>query len=188
MAHINPASLTPAQLDGTACVICSDEDGAMIPVDVIEGGQVFAHRSCVNEPAPSAAPVVLVVGNTSTADHLADLTAFACDVADRLRFPTVVATGRDYDPTEFEAVVLADGWSETFESAALGCEATLADMCTLWADDVYEYPVNTMCGHCYETDPEAAPVRSEDGWTVSVCPSCVTTARREALPGVLVAA
>jgi uncharacterized protein YuzB (UPF0349 family) len=133
-------------------------------------------------------PVVLVVGNTSTADHLADLTAFACDVADRLRFPTVVATGRDYDPTQYEAVVLADGWSETFESAALGCEATLADMCTLWADDVYEYGCNTTCGHCGEDDLEAAPVRSVDGWTASVCPGCVAAARREALPGVLVAA
>ncbi|KOV94791.1 hypothetical protein ADK65_30355 [Streptomyces sp. NRRL B-1140] len=133
-------------------------------------------------------PVVLVVGNTSSPVALADLTAFACDVADRLRFPTVVATGRDYDPTQYEAVVLADGWSETFESAALGCEAMLADMCTLWADDVYEYPVNTTCGHCYETDPEAAPVRIEGGWTTSVCPSCVAAARREALPGVLVAA
>ncbi|MEU0588000.1 hypothetical protein [Streptomyces sp. NPDC006132] len=133
-------------------------------------------------------PVVLVVGNTSTADALADVTAFGADVADRLRFPVVVATGRDHDPTDYECVVLADGWSETFESAALGCEALLADMCTLWADDVYEYPVNSTCGHCGEDDPEAAPVRSVDGWTTSVCPGCVAAARREALPGILVAA
>ncbi|MFJ5731123.1 hypothetical protein [Streptomyces paradoxus] len=131
---------------------------------------------------------ILVVGNASSPVALADLTAFACDVADRLRFPTVVATGRDYDPTQYEAVVLADGWSETFASAALGCEATLADVCTLWADDVYEYGCNTTCGHCGEDDPEAAPVRSVDGWTTSVCPGCVDAARREALPGVLVAA
>ncbi|MFH9712579.1 hypothetical protein ACH4MW_28175 [Streptomyces luteogriseus] len=137
----------------------------------------------VDEPANAG--VVLVVGNTSSPVALADLTAFACDVADRLRFPTVVATGRDYCPEDFEAVVLADGWSETFESAALGCEATLADVCTLWADDVYEHPVNTTCGHCGEQDPEAAPVRSVDGWTTSVCPGCATEARRLALPGVL---
>ncbi|MGW3989080.1 hypothetical protein [Streptomyces sp. NPDC004830] len=130
-------------------------------------------------------PVVLVVGNTSTVDALADLTAFACDVADRLRFPVTVATGRDYDPTQYEAVVLADGWSETFESAALGCEAMLADMCTLWESDVYEHPVNTTCGHCGEVDPEAAPVCSEDGWTMSVCAPCVGAARRLALPGIL---
>jgi hypothetical protein len=134
------------------------------------------------------APTVLVVGNTSTAIALADLTAFACDVADRLRFPVVVATGRDYDPMAFEAVVLADGWEKSFQSAALGAEAFLADVYTLWASDVYDHPVNLICGHCGACDLEAAPVRSEDGWTTSVCPSCVEAARFVALPGVLTAA
>ncbi|MGW5617532.1 hypothetical protein [Streptomyces sp. NPDC003877] len=131
---------------------------------------------------------ILVVGNTSTVNALADLTAFGADVADRLRFPVVVATGRDYRPEDFEGVVLADGWEQSFESAALGCEALLADVCTLWESDVYEHPVNTVCGHCGEVDPEAAPVRVEDGWTTSVCRGCVDAARRVALPGVLTTA
>ncbi|WP_409473816.1 hypothetical protein [Streptomyces sp. HC307] len=128
---------------------------------------------------------VLVVGNTTTPDSLADLTAFACDVADRLRFPAVVAVGRDYRPERYEAVILADGWETSFTSAALGCEALLADVCTLWAHEVYEHPVSTVCSHCYGDDPDAAPVLVDGAWTTSVCPSCVDAARRLALPGVL---
>ncbi|CAM5417358.1 hypothetical protein [Streptomyces purpurascens] len=131
---------------------------------------------------------VLVVGNISSPVALADLTAFAADVADRLRFPVIVAVGRDYDPMDYEGVVLADGWEKSYESATLGCEALLADVCSMWANEVYEHPVNTVCGHCGEDDPEAAPVRVEGGWTTSVCPGCVGAAGRLVLPGVLTVA
>ncbi|MGW0419469.1 hypothetical protein [Streptomyces sp. NPDC003015] len=115
---------------------------------------------------------VLVVGNTTTSADVADLTSFACDVADRLGYPTVVAVGRDYDPMAYEAVVLADGWEKQYESAALGAEAMLSDVCTLWADAVYEYSVNITCGLCGDVNPEAAPVAVNGGWSVSLCPEC----------------
>ncbi|MFI2431866.1 hypothetical protein [Streptomyces sp. NPDC018693] len=117
---------------------------------------------------------ILVVGKTDTVDDIADVTAFACDVADRLRFPALVAVSRDYDPMDYEGVVLADGWEKSPASAALGAEAMLSDVCCLWADAVYEHPVNTTCGHCGEDDPEAAPIYLDGRWTVSVCAGCVS--------------
>ncbi|MBW8796882.1 MAG: hypothetical protein JF597_25775 [Streptomyces sp.] len=131
---------------------------------------------------------ILVVGNFTTADNLADVTAFASDVADRLRFPAVVATGRDCDLSQYEGVVLVDGWSEALPSAALGCEALTTDMCTMWAHHVYEHPINTVCGHCGENDPEAAPVFRGGVWTTSVCPGCVQAHESLRFPGVLLAA
>ncbi|MFK0288533.1 hypothetical protein ACIQVL_49880 [Streptomyces sp. NPDC090499] len=131
---------------------------------------------------------ILVVGNFTTADNLADVTAFASDVADRLRLPAVVATGRDYDLSQYEGVVLADGWHASLPSAALGCEALLTDMCTLWAHEVYEYPVDTMCGHCGTDDPEAAPVYADGVWTTSLCPGCVAAHESLSFPGVVLVA
>ncbi|WP_432159008.1 hypothetical protein [Streptomyces sp. bgisy153] len=171
LAHIDPAQLTPAQLDGIACLVCAVEDGPMVPVGVVNGCQVFAHRVCVDRPAHAG--MILVVGST-TPDDYADVRAFAADVADRLRFPAVVAVGRDYDPTEYEGVVLADGWERSPASAGLGAEALLSDVCCLTARDVYEHPVNTVCGHCGERDPEAAPVWLDERWTTSVCPGCAS--------------
>ncbi|MFD7461332.1 MULTISPECIES: hypothetical protein [unclassified Streptomyces] len=180
--EIDPAALTPAQLDGIACVVCADEERSMRPVGVVDGCQVFACVPCVD------GPTVLVVGNTSTADALADLTAFACDVSDRLRFPTVVALHRDYNPGDYEAVVLAEGWATSFPSAALAAEALCTDVCVLWAHEIDEYPINTVCGHCWTDDPEAAPVRTDEGWTTSICPPCADLSRRLTLPNVLVTA
>ncbi|MFF3166494.1 MULTISPECIES: hypothetical protein [unclassified Streptomyces] len=128
---------------------------------------------------------VLVVGNVETPDNYADLRAFASDVADRLRLPAVVATGRDYDLTQFEAVVLADGWETSFPSAALGCEALCADMCAMQTRDVYEHPINTRCGHCGTDDPQAAPVWLDERWTTSVCPGCATVHGVGGLVGIL---
>ncbi|MER6343762.1 hypothetical protein ACWC10_00390 [Streptomyces sp. NPDC001595] len=183
-ARIDSTNLTPAQLDGIACIVCNEEDGAMVPVGTVDGCQVFAHRACISETSRT----VLVVGNTTTSDALADAFAFACDVADRLRFPTVVATHRDYNPGDYEAVVLADGWATSFASAALAAEALHTDVCVLWAHEVDEYPINTVCSHCWTGDPEAAPVRTDEGWTTSICPPCADASRRLALPGALVAA
>lgn len=38
--------LTPAQLDGRACIGCGRTDGAMVPAGRLEGVQLFAHYSC----------------------------------------------------------------------------------------------------------------------------------------------
>lgn len=130
---------------------------------------------------------ILVIGNVTTADNLADVTAFASDVADRLRFPAVVATSRDYDLSQFEGVVLAEGWSTSYESAAFGCEALTADMFTMWAHELYDHPINTTCGHCGEDD-QAAPVYRDGVWTTSVCPSCVQAHESLRFPGILAVA
>ncbi|MFH8803217.1 hypothetical protein ACH4F6_27050 [Streptomyces sp. NPDC017936] len=177
-ARFDVSNLTQLQLDGATCVVCGDEDGAMIPVGAVEGGQVFAHRPCVEErPAPKS---VLVVGDTSTSAALDDLTAFASDVADRLGFPVLVAIGRDYRPEDFEGVVLADGWATSYDSAVLGCEAMLADVYCVWSEEVYRHPIIATCGLCGDVDPEAAPVAVGGGWSVSLCPACAPAATRPA--------
>ncbi len=128
---------------------------------------------------------ILVVGNVTTPDAYADVRAFAADVADRLRLPAVVAVGRDYDLTNFEGVVLADGWETSFPSAALGCEALMSDMCVMEGHEIYAHPINTTCGHCGEDDPQAAPVWLDERWTTSVCPGCAEAHARGGLVGVL---
>ncbi|MFF5537872.1 hypothetical protein ACFY71_36340 [Streptomyces cinerochromogenes] len=127
----------------------------------------------------------LVVGNVTTPDNFADVRAFSCDVADRLRLPAVVAVGRDVDLSLYEGVVLVDGWETSFESAALGCEALMSDMCVMEAHEIYAHPINTTCGHCGEDDPQAAPVWLDERWTTSVCPPCTDVHTRGGLVGVV---
>jgi len=47
---VDPATLTPAQLDGTACVVCGIdylvEPIPHVPVGIVDGGQVFACTTC----------------------------------------------------------------------------------------------------------------------------------------------
>ena len=43
---LDPTTLKHSQLDGVACVVCHAEDGAMVPVGVVNGGQVFACDGC----------------------------------------------------------------------------------------------------------------------------------------------
>ncbi|MEU3297320.1 hypothetical protein ABZ722_33930 [Streptomyces longwoodensis] len=189
MARFDASNLSQLQLDGVTCVVCGQiDDRPMIPVGPAPSGLVdlHAHRTCF-EDAPTPG-VVLVVGNTTTADDLADLTSFSCDVADRLGFPAVVAVGSDYNPTDFEAVVLADGCALSPSSALLAGEALLADVCVLWAEEVYRHPVTTTCGHCGEADREAAPIFLDGRWTVSVCPGCVSASGVEPAPAALVVA
>lgn len=42
----DPDRLTEAQSDGRACIFCGGEDGAMAPVGIIRGAQVFGHEAC----------------------------------------------------------------------------------------------------------------------------------------------
>ncbi|MFL4902769.1 hypothetical protein ACJ6WF_06195 [Streptomyces sp. MMS24-I2-30] len=128
---------------------------------------------------------VLVVGSTTTRIDLEDLTAAAFDVADHLCLPVVVATGRDYRPEDYEGVVLVDGWECSFSSAALGAEALLADVCTLWQRDVDEYPLTTTCAHCFERADDVRPRPAADGWTAPVCSGCVAVHASLMTPGIL---
>ncbi|MFI7618021.1 DUF6907 domain-containing protein [Nonomuraea terrae] len=55
----DPATLTPTQLDGIACVACHAEADTMRPVGIINGAQVFACLGCVTTivtQEPQAAP------------------------------------------------------------------------------------------------------------------------------------
>lgn len=177
LAHLNLSNLTPAQLDGVACVVCHGEDGAMIPVGVVDGGQVFAHKPCVGDREP----VALVIGSTTTDVDLDDLRALAHDVADRLRLPARIAVGRDYDVTDYECIVLADNFAEAYDSAVLGCEALTADVCTMWSNDLNEYAYSLQCGHCFEDDTDARPRLVGDTWTAPVCSGCVAVHARGGL-------
>jgi hypothetical protein len=173
------ATLTPAQRDGVACVVCGGEDGAMVPVGTVDGCQVFAHRGCVSDGEPVSESVILVVGDASTIVALEDLTAFASDVADRLQIPAEIAVGRDYDITQYDGVVVADNYLESIDSAVLAIEAFEADVFAITADLLYAYPIDERCGHCGE-DGDAAPVLVGNVWTTSVCAPCVDGARQAA--------
>ncbi|MDT0469926.1 hypothetical protein [Streptomyces gibsoniae] len=132
--------------------------------------------------------IVLVVGNASTSADLADLTAFAFDVADRLQVPARVATSMDYDVKDYTGVVLSPTWLDWTPSVVLGVEAQKEDMFVGDTEILYSFEPTKRCGHCGEDDDEAAPVLVGDTWTVSVCPGCVTTAAGLALPGALAVA
>ncbi|MCX4825112.1 hypothetical protein OG883_35680 [Streptomyces sp. NBC_01142] len=98
-------TLTPAQLDGIACVVCEGEDGAMVPVGTVDGCQVFAHVGCAERPTTNTGPVLIVGACQSDAER-SDLYAFAFDVTDQLCRPTVVATHDHFDVRQFAAVVV----------------------------------------------------------------------------------
>ncbi|MCT9140353.1 hypothetical protein [Streptomyces violarus] len=115
------ARLTPAQLDGIACIVCADEDGAMTPVGTVDGCQVFAHRACVDDETTPAlfGPAFLVVGPVETADDVDNLRGYAMDVATELGAPTVYATHSDYSVTDFEAVFLLGSVTELRDAPTL---------------------------------------------------------------------
>jgi hypothetical protein len=176
-------NLTQSQREGIACIVCGDEERPMRPVGTVDNGQVFACAPCLDTQAPAKPGVVLVVGNAETEADRADLTSFGSDVADRLRMPAEIAIGREYNVTDYEAVVLCDSWTYSINSVVLGIEAQEADMACLTAADLLGYDIDTMCGHCFEYDAEAAPVLVGRTWTTSICPSCVATAASVALHG-----
>ncbi|MFI6655495.1 hypothetical protein ACIBL8_08285 [Streptomyces sp. NPDC050523] len=184
MTRIDTTSLTQLQLDGITCAVCGQlDERPMIPVGPAPSGLVdlYAHEGCVMA-APKA---VLVVGKVETADDVADLTALAFDVADRLQLPAEVAVSMSYDVADYDCVVLADNWLDSTASVVLGVEAQQRDMCVLDVDALYVYESDTVCGHCHTVDETAAPRRSDVGWTTSVCSGCVEAHARMILPGVL---
>lgn len=58
MHKLNPATLTPAQADGIACIICAGEDGLMSPAGTVDGWQVFAHAGCLPPAEPVQVPLL----------------------------------------------------------------------------------------------------------------------------------
>ncbi|MFF4475471.1 hypothetical protein ACFY1A_00285 [Streptomyces sp. NPDC001520] len=111
-------TLTPAQLDGLACVVCGSDEGPMVPVDVINGCQVFAHPLCVESSSDTTAPVTLVIGPVSTPEERDDVNSIAADfnalsgaTGQRAWMLTIVATPG-------AVVLLLPGWRDCPSAAA----------------------------------------------------------------------
>ncbi|MFF1919695.1 hypothetical protein ACFVW8_03850 [Streptomyces sp. NPDC058221] len=111
--------LTPAQLDGVACIVCDDESGTMIPVGHHEGNQLFAHRSCNVQPADDAHDTALVVGPIETADDRDFLRGHAVDVAAQTGTIATYALHTDYSVTDFGAMYVLGNAAELRDCATL---------------------------------------------------------------------
>ncbi|MFE9811355.1 hypothetical protein [Streptomyces sp. NPDC005548] len=130
---------------------------------------------------------VLVVGNTATPADLADVTAFAFDVAERLGLAVHVATDMAEDVTQYEGVVLADTWLDSVASAVLGSEAMASDMFCIEAADVYAFPSDAACTWCGDAG-RVAPRRTRDGWTAPMHFTCASMIRKASATAPTVAA
>lgn len=188
-------NLTQLQLDGVTCAVCGQiDDRPMIPVGPAPSGLVDprAHTDC--QPGGASTPqsrhngIVLVVGDVSDSDAVADLTAFAFDVASRVNRPARVALDMHHDVTEYEGVVLAQDWLNSVTSAVLGTEAYEAeDLCVLDTAALYgEYKPVDACAWCGEGG--AAPVLARpDLWTPPMHDGCFAGVRRAMSESALVA-
>ncbi|WP_282793524.1 hypothetical protein [Streptomyces sp. CC224B] len=120
-----------------------------------------------------ATPVVLVIGNTSTADTLSDLTALAFDAADRLRLHAVVAVGMEHNVDDYAGVVLDPSWLDSTSAAVLGAEAMERDMCVMTPEELHAtFEPTRACTHCGAVRPSARPRLIGGTWTPSVCGGC----------------
>ncbi|WP_406864009.1 hypothetical protein ABZO31_27690 [Streptomyces sp. HUAS MG47] len=171
---VDVATLTPAQRDGVACLVCAEEDGCMTPAGFVDGCQVFAHPHCLDGHTNG---FVAVIGDTSTPEALDETRAFALDVADRLRFPVRVLVGMHHDVESYEGSVTLDSAFDDVASAVLATEAREADRMCLDFAAIASFSWDTQCGHCGEEDPTAQPRRFGNEWTTSVCDSCFAMSR-----------
>ncbi|MEV7370366.1 hypothetical protein AB0O51_05710 [Streptomyces sp. NPDC090301] len=175
MAH----TLTLAQRDGVACVACNGDRGYMVPVGTLDGIPMFEHPSCA---AGGPQEAILVVGDTTTPDGLASVTALAYDVASRMQMPTVVAMGRQYDVRAFDTVVYDEtSYLDSIDSTVLWAEASEADMPVLTLDDLEEFDLIAECTWCGETaDDDPMPTLIEGVWMPArFCGGCIDEAERQ---------
>ncbi|MEU6703045.1 hypothetical protein [Streptomyces wuyuanensis] len=130
-------------------------------------------------PKPSAG--VLVVGDTTTPDGLAIVTALAHEVADRMQLPAVVAMGRDYDVRDFEAVVYDElSYLESVDSAVLWAEALEEDMSVMSSRELEAFDVAASCTWCGADDEDSEPVLVAGTWLpADLCTPCAREARRQ---------
>ncbi|MEU9704271.1 hypothetical protein [Streptomyces sp. NPDC047981] len=127
-------------------------------------------------------PRVLVVGDTTTPDGLAIVTALAHEVADRLQMPAVVAMGREYVVMDFEAVVYDElSVLDSVSSVVLWVEATQADMCVMNARELEAFDIAASCRWCGADDEDEPPTFIEGVfWPSDLCTPCLDGARDEA--------
>ncbi|MEU3608628.1 hypothetical protein AB0E83_24765 [Streptomyces sp. NPDC035033] len=127
---------------------------------------------------------VLVVGDTSTPDGLADVTALAHEVAVRMQVPAVIAMGRDYDVRAYDTLVYDEGsYLENVDAAVLWAEASSdeADMAVMNLDDLESFDFMVVCGWCGEPDEDdPMPTLVEGVWIpAEFCGGCLNEARRQ---------
>ncbi|MFI1436330.1 hypothetical protein [Streptomyces lydicus] len=177
MSHVaNPAAtLTPAQLEGIACIMCGGEEGAMVPVGEVDGCQIFAHQMCMAMdeaeagPLPVASPIpaatkFLLVGPVDTADERDDLTALGFDLAEELLMPVTVATSMEgHDVKEFEAVLICGDVTKSVTAAVLWVEALEAGV-PVWDIGDRLNPCDGCGKHQYTGTPD-----EDDGVMCALC-------------------
>ncbi|MYV64564.1 hypothetical protein GT043_01000 [Streptomyces sp. SID2131] len=166
-------TLTPAQADGVACITCADESGYMVPVDMLDGVQLFQHPSCAAGGVTNG--VIAVIGDCSSPEALEATCAAGMDVADRLRLPARILVGMAHDVRAYEGAVILDSYLDSVASGGLAFEAQAADMMALDYSEIMSFPMDFVCGWCGEEDEEATePRRIGDEWTQSICEGCWT--------------
>ncbi|WP_406055817.1 hypothetical protein OG462_07900 [Streptomyces sp. NBC_01077] len=99
-----------------------------------------------------------------------------------MQLPAVVAMGRAYDVTQYEAVVYDElSHLESVDSAVLWVESMQADMCVMNVRDLEEFDIASSCGWCGADDEDPSPVLVEGTWfPADLCTGCLEGARAEA--------
>ncbi|MFE9798959.1 hypothetical protein ACFYP6_08810 [Streptomyces goshikiensis] len=162
---IDVSTLTANQRDGVACVVCGTERQPMRPVGTVDGGQLFGCISCLDsEPAGP----VLVVGQALTSGNVADLRAFAYDVADQVGTSATYAVHIGHVVTDYAALYVsqaecgADDYTAVVliaEAHSAGipvygpmepAEATRCELCGLWLNVrvIKGDRGDVLCGTC----------------------------------------
>ncbi|MGW1541037.1 hypothetical protein ACWCPM_12510 [Streptomyces sp. NPDC002309] len=174
---LTPANLTPAQLDGIACLVCADEEGAMVPVGVVDGCQVFAHPACVDGMDDGTPGVALVVGAADTPADRKALRALAHAVASELGRPAVWATDTVHRVTGYSALYLTGGVASMLDAPALVLvgEALAAGVDVhepLRVDEVAECPCGLLLRHTRPYVDERGEVFCAECLEESACTWC----------------
>ncbi|MFJ2417273.1 hypothetical protein [Streptomyces brevispora] len=164
MAYTN---LTPAQREGFSCVVCDGFDGSMSPAGHVDGVQVFAHPTCIAQPADEAHSTALVVGPIHNADARAFLRGHAIDVAVQTGTITTYALHTDYSVTDFGALYVLGVATELRDCATLVliAEALAAGM------PVYDASHPQEAGYCGCGLAQSVRVLRDDKGAI-VCHEC----------------
>lgn len=121
---IDVSTLTAPQRGGEACVVCAGQWVPMRPVGTVDGGQVFGCVACLDGERTGP---VLVVGPVLTDDNVAELRAYAFDVADQTGTAATYAEYSDYRVTDYAALyVSAVDWEDEDTTALVLVAEALA--------------------------------------------------------------
>lgn len=121
---------------------------------------------------------ILVIGPCSTPNQLADLTAMAYDVADRLHVRAVVANSMEYDVTDYAAVMVGQSAHESVSATVLWGDALAGGVPTLNVWDLNGLPYSDVCAGCLTFEDDVEPVLVNGVWTPAHCRWCKPAARK----------